>query len=81
MEGSVPDEFLCPITREIMVDPVVVADGYTYERTSIAQWFASGKNTSPMMNTVLPHMNLVPNRPLKSAILRFSGPEPVNFIV
>jgi len=24
-EGSIPDEFLCPITRELMSDPVLVA--------------------------------------------------------
>lgn len=60
---------------------VILLDGYTYERSAIVMWINSGKNTSPMTNTTLPHINLIPNRPLKSAIYRFFGPEPLNFIV
>ncbi|CAG9320660.1 unnamed protein product [Blepharisma stoltei] len=30
--NNVPVDFLCPITKEIMEDPVVASDGYTYER-------------------------------------------------
>ena len=25
MEDNIPDEFLCPITREVMTDPVIAA--------------------------------------------------------
>eukprot|EP00567_Pseudictyota_dubia_P017663 CAMPEP_0197460846 /NCGR_PEP_ID=MMETSP1175-20131217/54991_1 /TAXON_ID=1003142 /ORGANISM="Triceratium dubium, Strain CCMP147" /LENGTH=172 /DNA_ID=CAMNT_0042996017 /DNA_START=34 /DNA_END=548 /DNA_ORIENTATION=+ len=32
------DAFLCPITREIMTDPVICADGHTYERHAIDMW-------------------------------------------
>ena len=32
------EEYFCPITCEIMEDPVVAADGHTYERTAIAEW-------------------------------------------
>lgn len=31
--------YLCPITTEVMEDPVIAGDGYTYERTAIEQWF------------------------------------------
>ena len=27
--------FLCPITKEIMIDPVITSDGYTFERHAI----------------------------------------------
>ena len=33
------DGFLCPITREVMRNPVIAADGHTYERASIERWF------------------------------------------
>lgn len=35
---SVPNEYLCPITMEIMVDPVIAMDGHTYERVAIENW-------------------------------------------
>ena len=38
MVNSVADEWLCPITTELPVDPVVAEDGNTYERTAIAKW-------------------------------------------
>ena len=41
--------FLCPITGEIMQDPVItVSDGQSYERTAVAEWFKSGCCISPV---------------------------------
>ena len=31
-------ELVCPITRELMVDPVIAADEHTYERAAITTW-------------------------------------------
>ena len=39
-DTGVPFEYKCPITAEIMEDPVVIADGKTYERAAIEQWLA-----------------------------------------
>ena len=33
---TTPNEFLCPITQDVMIDPVVASDGHSYERTAIA---------------------------------------------
>lgn len=33
-----PDAYLCPISRELMCDPVVACDGHTYERCAITEW-------------------------------------------
>ena len=67
-DGVVPAEFICSITGEIMEDPVVAADGHTYERSSIMQWF--DKNlTSPMTNEAMTTKMLFPNHALKSQIL------------
>lgn len=38
---------VCPITQEIMQDPVVASDGHTYERAAITDWQKS-KSTSPI---------------------------------
>lgn len=71
LDHSVPDEYLCPITREIMKDPVIAEDGYTYERSAIKSWMDSGKNRSPMTNSILATKQLTPNRSLKMLIQRF----------
>ena len=63
-----PDSFFCPISYELMRDPVVTADGHTYEREQIAIWFAQGHDTSPRTNAVLEHVNVVPNTALRQAI-------------
>ncbi|XP_040058503.2 WD repeat, SAM and U-box domain-containing protein 1 isoform X3 [Gasterosteus aculeatus] len=68
-----PDEFLCPITRELMKDPVIAADGYSYERESIQSWIKGKNQTSPMTNLVLQTTLLTPNRSLKMAITRWTS--------
>jgi len=78
MEGNIPDEFLCPITRELMSDPVIASDGFTYERSSITSWIRAGKDTSPMTNIPLQQTEFIPNRSLKSAIMRYFGPAPID---
>ena len=50
--GDRIDELVCPITLEIMSDPVVAADGRTYERSAIEDWLSTGKQTSPLTNLV-----------------------------
>jgi formylglycine-generating enzyme required for sulfatase activity len=36
--ADAPDEFLCPITREVMTDPVADPSGHTFERSAIKEW-------------------------------------------
>ena len=59
--------FECPITRDRMVDPVVAADGHTYERASIEAWLAKN-STSPMTCERLQSRALLPNHALRNAI-------------
>jgi len=59
--------FLCPITKEMMTDPVIASDGFTYERNAIEKWLWT-KNTSPQTNLVLANKTLIPNHALKSMI-------------
>ncbi|CAO2166856.1 unnamed protein product [Urochloa humidicola] len=66
-----PPDFRCPITLDIMRDPVVVASGQTYDRESIARWFDSGKSTCPKTGQVLTNLELVPNKALKNLVAKW----------
>ncbi|AAF78397.1 Contains similarity to a putative protein T2J13.100 gi/6522560 from Arabidopsis thaliana BAC T2J13 gb/AL132967 [Arabidopsis thaliana] len=63
-----PSYFICPISQEVMREPRVAADGFTYEAESLREWLDNGHETSPMTNLKLAHNNLVPNHALRSAI-------------
>ncbi|XP_020113001.1 U-box domain-containing protein 33-like [Ananas comosus] len=65
---GIPSYFICPILQEIMRDPVIAADGFTYEGEAILGWLESGHLTSPMTNLKLRHSELIPNHALRSAI-------------
>jgi U-box domain/C2 domain len=67
LEPPLPNMPPCPITGEPMRDPVVAADGHTYERSAIARWL-SESNKSPLTGAVLPHKDLVPNYMLLSSL-------------
>ena len=62
-----PDLFVCPISLELMTDPVLTADGHTYQRESIETWLTQHQ-TSPLTGLPLPHRNLVSNFALKAMI-------------
>lgn len=68
---KIPEDFLCPITQQMMENPVVVADGHSYEREFIDQWFKRGNRTSPLTNQPLDNFTLTPNLALKKAIIDF----------
>ena len=68
---EIPDAYLCPITMDPMVDPVMAADGHSYEKSEINAWFARGNNTSPKTGAQLDDTRLFPNHNLKSAIQDF----------
>ncbi|GJP40350.1 hypothetical protein CLOM_g24623 [Closterium sp. NIES-68] len=68
MNDEPPPEFLCPITCELMADPVMVVTGQTYERSSIRQWISEGHRTCPITRMPLGNIELVPNYALRNAI-------------
>ena len=71
----VSPQYLCPITGEIMEDPVTTADGHAYERAAIAQWL-SNHDTSPVTNAQLPHRKLAPAHALRQLIQEFVAANP-----
>ncbi|KAH9325201.1 hypothetical protein KI387_005379, partial [Taxus chinensis] len=68
---AIPDDFRCPISLELMKDPVIVATGQTYERACIQKWLDSGHRTCPKTQQVLPHIVLTPNYVLRSLIAQW----------
>ncbi|MED6124669.1 hypothetical protein PIB30_061175 [Stylosanthes scabra] len=71
--------FLCPLTKEVMTDPVVVLESsQTYERNAIEYWFSrcieDGHDpTCPVTGTVLKSLELKPNIGLAGAIEEWIG--------
>ncbi|CAN1339422.1 U-box domain-containing protein 14 [Linum perenne] len=64
----IPDDFRCPISLELMKDPVIVSTGQTYERSCIQKWLDAGHKTCPKTQQTLLHTALTPNYVLKSLI-------------
>ncbi|XP_071717562.1 U-box domain-containing protein 34-like isoform X2 [Rutidosis leptorrhynchoides] len=62
-----PTHFYCPILQEIMDDPYIAADGFSYEHRAIQIW-VERQNASPVTRRRLQHKNLMPNHALRSAI-------------
>jgi hypothetical protein len=52
-QESVQSVMHCCITRDLLVDPVIAADGETYERAAITAWFDTGHFTSPKTRAVI----------------------------
>jgi hypothetical protein len=68
-----PDEHLCAISKEPMVDPVVAEDGFTYERSQIEEWLQNSR-TSPKTREEM-GTDLRPNRDLGRLIREWEKQE------
>ena len=67
LQASMVEDYHCPITTELMADPVMTTDGFTYERAAIERWFVSS-NLSPITGMPLASTQLVPNLTAQSGI-------------
>ncbi|RWW20459.1 hypothetical protein GW17_00015432 [Ensete ventricosum] len=70
MEGvEIPSYFLCPISLELMRDPVTLRTGITYDRDSIERWiFDMKQSTCPVTKQPLEDRELTPNHTLRRLI-------------
>ncbi|TXG63835.1 hypothetical protein EZV62_010829 [Acer yangbiense] len=64
----IPSYFRCPLSLELMSDPVIVASGQTYERDFIQKWLDQGLTVCPKTRQTLTHENLIPNYTVKAMI-------------
>ena len=73
IKNECPDPFVCPIMQsgQPMQDPVIAADGHTYERSGIERWLTNHTTScrhSPVTRAVLRNQELLPSHQLKSQI-------------
>lgn len=65
---AVPALFKCPISLELMKDPVTLCTGQTYDRCSIEPWLEAGNTTCPATMMQLESLEVVPNHTLRRLI-------------
>ncbi|GLJ51866.1 hypothetical protein SUGI_1101820 [Cryptomeria japonica] len=68
IEVTVPTYLRCPISLELMKDPVTLCTGITYDRQSIETWLDSGNNVCPVTNQILRTQETIPNHTLRRII-------------
>eukprot|EP00210_Caulerpa_lentillifera_P006926 g6622.t1 len=69
--SEVEDCICCPITCTMMEDPVIAADGHTYEREAIEQWLGK-KKESPVTRQALRSSLLMPHLAVKKLMKRYN---------
>lgn len=74
-----PKDFCCPISLDLMRDPVIICTGQTYDRSSIVRWMNEGHSSCPNSGQPLRHSRLVPNRALRSLISQWCAAHGVVF--
>ncbi|KAK9057458.1 hypothetical protein SSX86_022293 [Deinandra increscens subsp. villosa] len=68
---SCPMEFNCPLSKQIMRDPVIISTGKTFDRISIQKWFKEGNRACPVSHQVLSHTILTPNDLVRDMITKW----------
>ncbi|KAL2903225.1 U-box domain-containing protein 19 [Bienertia sinuspersici] len=66
-----PDDIKCPISLEIMADPVTISTGQTYDRVNIVKWFKAGNLVCPKTGQKIQSIDLVPNLAIKEVIKQY----------
>ncbi|XP_074268504.1 U-box domain-containing protein 9-like [Silene latifolia] len=83
---SCPPEFRCPLSKQLMKDPVVISTGKTYDRPFIQKWLKAGDMICPLTQQVLSHSLLTPNYLVREMISQWCKtrgikyPDPVTSI-
>ncbi|CAH8337120.1 unnamed protein product [Eruca vesicaria subsp. sativa] len=65
---SILADFFCPLSLEVMTDPVIVSSGQTYEKAFIKRWIDLGLKVCPKTRQTLTHTTLIPNYTVKALI-------------
>ncbi|KAL4015334.1 hypothetical protein IC575_027579 [Cucumis melo] len=71
-----PPHFRCPISMELMQDPVTISTGVSFERANIEKWFFTyNKKTCPATMQTIVNFDITPNYTLKRLILSWKMKE------
>ncbi|KAH9295178.1 hypothetical protein KI387_038766 [Taxus chinensis] len=71
ISSHVPPLFICPISLQIMRDPVTLCTGVTYDRDFIRKWLRRGNNVCPVTAQILHTRDLIPNHTLANIIQKW----------
>ena len=69
-DENLMESYCCPISGEIMEDPVITPSGITYDKKCIEQWLQK-KAIDPLSKKPLKKEELIPNRALKESIIEY----------
>lgn len=69
-ESKIPDEFICPISHEIMSDPYTTPSGRSFQKEGIVQWVQENKK-DPFNRASITEKDIVPNVALRFAIVDY----------
>lgn len=67
-ELTIPNHFRCPVSLNLMKDPVTLSTGMTYDRESIETWIEAGNQTCPITNKMLTNLEAIPNHTIRKMI-------------
>jgi hypothetical protein len=65
---NVPSAFICPLSMQVMVQPLVTKSGQHFERSAILAWLAQGSGKCPITGTSMRPSDLVPDRRLEAKL-------------
>ncbi|CAL0327587.1 unnamed protein product [Lupinus luteus] len=68
LEVTIPHLFRCPISLDLLEDPVTLCTGQTYDRSNIVKWLDAGNLTCPVTMQKLHDSSIVPNHTLRHLI-------------
>ena len=68
VELVIPIHFRCPVSLDLMKDPVTLPTGITYDRDSIEKWVEAGSKTCPVTKQVLTNFDMIPNHAIRKMI-------------
>lgn len=68
-DEEIPYEFMCPISHDLMQDPVIVGNK-TYDNDSIVEWLKRS-NKNPFTNLEFENISIIPNTELKERIIQY----------
>jgi hypothetical protein len=64
------ENFMCPITKTLQVNPVIIESGHSFDRTNIKHWFEHN-DTCPTTGIIVNRAIIIPNYNLQSSISFF----------
>ncbi|CAN1847366.1 U-box domain-containing protein 17 [Linum perenne] len=77
--ATIPKDFCCPISLDLMRDPVIISTGQTYDRSSISRWMEEGHCSCPKTGQMLSNTRLVSNKALRNLIMQWCNSQAIPY--